>query len=159
MASARWENGTTIFYASKFPGHITHVLEGAGSLQLSISRQRKSGTACSASDPTCFGDVRRLLSFNGLVGANSWHENMLRIMIGDIEKRVRFADPASFVSREDNASGNGLVCFEKVIVPGFYLSVFSQYGGHAAIPRDDQALRGTRLQTRRSARTRAKCSC
>jgi hypothetical protein len=105
--------GTTVFYASKFPQHITHVLEGAGSLQLAISRMQTD--RCNASDPTCFGPVQRLVFFGGSVPRESWHENMLRVMLGDVEKLVSFLTPGDFSSPQ---------CFEKVIVPGFYYSVF-----------------------------------
>ena len=103
--------GTTVLYASKYPSHITHVLEGAGSLQLAISRMNTD--PCNASDPTCFGSVTRFVFMGGRVG--SWHENMLRVMIGDVEKKVKFQANGDISSPE---------CFEKVIVPGFYYSIF-----------------------------------
>jgi hypothetical protein len=82
---------TLVLYASKFPNHITHVLEGAGGLHFSIHRNRlraeKQGNAvCSPNDLTCFPTTIAAMHFHGTSSSGGWHENVLRIMMEDHKK-------------------------------------------------------------------------
>lgn len=121
-ASAPILSGTTVFYASGTASHITHVLEGTAGLWLSVSRGL-SHSSCPPNDLTCFSDLKRVVFFNGEVKPNSWHENVLRIMMGDVEKHVEIATADQWSARADTNVAGGVQCFEKVVVPSYYFGL------------------------------------
>jgi hypothetical protein len=111
LAASPVVEGSTVLYSSRFVDHITHVLEGAGSLHLAVSREKKlrksaasrggGGDAppCHPRDPYCLGDIRHLVMVDELVkerpdeapvyNATSWHQNVLRIFLDDAEGDIR----------------------------------------------------------------------
>ena len=120
--------GTTVLYSSKFFAHPTHVLEGAGSLHLATNEEtRRYGAglanSCEARNPFCLGRIERFVSLGGTILGGSWHENTLRILLGDVDKAIRFEHDVDLMRTTDRSEPPA-VCFEKAVVPGFYYSIF-----------------------------------